>query len=127
MWGINLRSQCLAGKMIDYDLFETHKGNKSYPLVAELNIINSKPSFIRDDFKLFSTAYIEDGVLYCTWVNQENDLDFDLMRAIFFINEVPVEEHPFTIPHNEDAHSSWWNHPHMDVLIDKLSIKFYAC
>jgi hypothetical protein len=112
--------------MIDCDLFETHKGNKSYPLVAELNIINSRPSFVRDDFKLFLTPFIEDGVLHCDWVNQENDLDFNLLRAVFFINKVPMEEHTFTIPHNED-NESWWGHPYMDRLLNKLSIKFYGC
>jgi hypothetical protein len=112
--------------MIDCDLFETHKGNKSYPLVAELNIIKSRPSFIRDDFKLFSVPYIEDDVLYCVWVNQENDLDFNLLRAVFFLNEVPMEEHSFTVPRNMED-KSWWGHCYMDKLLNKLSVKFYAC
>ena len=123
---MNPRSRNLVGKMIDCDLFEIHKGNKSYALVAELNVINSRPSFIRDDFKLFLTPFIKDGVLHCAWINQENDLDFNLLRAVFFINEVPMEEHTFTIPHNEDG-ESWWGHPYMNRLLNKLSIKFYGC
>ena len=59
-------------------------------------------------------------------LNKEFSFDFEFLRSVFFVNKVPIEEHIFTIPHNQHS-TAWWGHPYMDDLKDKLSIKFYGC
>ena len=112
--------------MTEYDIFETHKSNKIYPLVAEVDVIKSEPFFIKDDFDLFSNVYFEDSTLRLVWVKREFSFVFEFLMAVFFVNKVPIEEHIFTIPHNQHS-TAWWGHPYMDNLKDKLSIKFYGC
>jgi hypothetical protein len=109
------------------DSFEMHKGNKIYPLVAEVDVVNSKPLFVRDDLGLFSGVYFEDDTLSLVWLKKEFILkDIEFLRAVFFVNKVPIEEHIFTIPHNQEG-TAWWSHPYMEKMRGKMSIKFYGC
>ena len=72
------------------------------------------------------STYFEDSTLRLVWVKREFSFDFEFLRSVFFVNKVPIEEHIFTIPHNQHS-TAWWGHPYMDDLKDKLSIKFYGC
>ena len=95
---------------------------------------NTEPMFTTDILKLFLTPFLDRRALHFPWANQDKDLDFEFLRAVFFVNKVPIEEHIFTIPQfkrhgivDGEAGEVWWGHPHMKMLLNKLSIKFYGC
>tara|TARA_Y100001938_G_scaffold134122_1_gene194258 strand:+ start:4564 stop:4944 length:381 start_codon:yes stop_codon:yes gene_type:complete len=110
------------------DFFEIYKTNKTYSIAAEIKVINYKPCFTRDEFNFFEDVYFKDSALYMAWAQKRHEVkNINFLKAIFFINEVPIEEHAYTIPNRPEPSVCWWGHPYIDQLKDKISVKFYGC
>ena len=45
--------------MKDFDTFESYKSNIRYPLIAELKITNSEPTFTCDKYGLFENPRLD--------------------------------------------------------------------
>ena len=113
------------------DLFESYKSNIRYPLIAELKIVNSKPSFTYDKYELFeSPSFTEEWKLKFPWKPRFVDLECDLLHGIFFHNGILVEEHQISLPPVNveifDPYYFWWGHNHLKKLLKGLNAKFYG-
>ena len=108
------------------DVFEKHKGNVTYPLAAEIKVINGQPVFTWDKFSLFDSPFFNDDKLFFPCVGRDN-LTFNFFRATMFNNNVPFEEHIFSKPSPGRHNEFWWSHPYILEMINSLSIKFYGC
>lgn len=110
------------------DFFEIYKTNKTYPIAAEIKVINYKPCFIRDEFNFFENVYFEDNALYMVWAQREHEVEnINFLKGVFFINKVPIEEHAYIMPNRSKSSVCWWAHPCINQLKDKISVKFYGC
>jgi hypothetical protein len=115
--------------MKDFDIFESYKSNIRYPLVAELKIINSEPTFTCDKYELFKNPHFSDGwKLMLPWKPRFVKLDYDFLLGIFFMNGILIEEHHLSLPPlNIEGLTFWWGHNHLQRLLKGLNVKFYGC
>ena len=114
--------------MKDFDLFESYKSNREYPLVAELKAVNLEPVFTYDKYELFENPHLDEGwKLVLPWRNRSVELGYGFLHGIFLHKGVLIEEHHISVPApNMEGHSFWWGHDHLIELMKGLNVKFYG-
>ena len=113
--------------MKDFDTFESYKSNIRYPLIAELKITNSEPTFTCDKYGLFENPRLDGWKLKLPWKPRSANLVYDFLHGIFFHNGILVEEHHLSLPPlGVEGNFWWWGHNHLQQLLKGLSVRFYG-